>query len=166
MLVGTPMTTLLRELRLGGANLSEVPPFFRQLRSLAHLSLTCWFELKALPEWMAELPLETLDLVNTGVASLSMLHASTTLRCVIVFYTPLGLEWTEEGDDDDNMHMFTTESVGAVLRELGPLSGAQPQMRFLVLNEEGRPTLDDCSIPNWNGWWHRQAGIDLYSAQW
>lgn len=165
MLVGTPMTSSLRELRLGGADLPEVPAFFRQLRSLAHLSLDNWFDLEAVPDWIGEMPLETLELVNTGVTSLSPLHASTTLRCVVAFYTPLALEWTEEGDDDED-YMFTAESVDVVLTHLVPLSKAQPQMRFQLLCEEDRPTPDECSIPNWNGWWHAQAGINLGEALW
>ena len=165
MLVRTPMTASLRELRLGGVDLPEVPAFFRQLRSLAHLSLYAWFELETVPEWIGELPLETLELVNTGVTSLLPLHASTTLRCVLVHFSPLALQWTQEGDDDED-HMSTAESVGVVLTELVPLSKAQPQMRFQLLNEEGRPTPDECSIPNWNGWWHAQAGINLGEALW
>ena len=94
-----------------------------------------------------------------------MLHASTTLRCVIVFYTPLGLEWTEEGDDDDNpAHVHYRERWRGFERAR-LAERAQPQMRFLVLKKKvGQRSM--IARSNWNGWWHRQAGIDLYSAQW
>jgi hypothetical protein len=158
------MTSSLRELRLGGHDLPELPACIRHLRGLTHLSLAGWFGLKALPGWLAELPLQILDIVNSGVESLSMFHANTTLRCVVAFYSPLALEW-----DDYWEEMFSEESIDVVERELVPLSTAQPQIRFQLLNEEARPTPSDCTFPEWDGWWHAgfrtaDGGLDLQAA--
>ena len=90
-----------------------------------------------------------------------MFHANITLRCVLAFYSPLALGW------DDNYELLS-ESIDVVERELVPLSIAQPQIRFQLLDEEVRPAPSDCAFPQWDGWWHagfRTAdGLDLRNA--
>jgi len=163
MMVATPMAASLRSLCLRGADLPELPACCRQLRGLTTLDLTGWFKLTTLPEWLGQLPLEILKIINTDLTALpATFHSSTTLRCVLVYYSGLALDIMEDGEGDPPSHrMFTDASIAAVEAEIVPLSLAQPLIRFLLIQEEVRPTPMDCEIPGWNGWWHAQAGIDL-----
>ena len=157
MLVGTPMTSSLRRLHLDGTEITAVPDCIRPL-ALTYLGLQRNGGLRELPEWLGELPLVTLELGNTEVRSLPQsFHASTTLRSVVLTYTPLGL------DSLDDMGFWQSGKVDLVEEELKPLSLAQPQIRFQLLTEEAQCD-DDTQIPGWNGWWHAKAeaeGIDL-----
>ena len=70
LLDDTALGGALRELVLDGWNCEAVPDCLRGLRRLRLLSLQCWFELSALPGWLAEVPLEVLSVVNTNVGAL------------------------------------------------------------------------------------------------
>ena len=96
-----------------------------------------------------------LSLIATAVESLPQsLHANATLRCVVLWLSPLSLD--DEGWDLENVEMME--------RELKPLSLAQPEIRFQVLGPDAQNYDNDEQIRGWNGWWHAGSeaeGVDL-----
>ena len=133
---------------------SAVPECIRPL-ALTALSLQGNYPLRRLPAWLGELPLEVLSLLGTQVDSLpESFHANTTLRCLVLFYTPLAL------DDIANEGCWDLENVETVERELLPLSQAQPQIRFQLLTEDAQG-YDNDQVRGWDGWWHAECEVDL-----
>ena len=96
----TTLATLehLNHLSLAGCDLTEVPPLVRKLKQLRYLTLAN-NPIREIPAWLAELPLERLDLQNTRVASLPHVLATRCpldAECLRVEGTPFGehAQWT------------------------------------------------------------------------
>ena len=167
LFVGTPLALSIRELALSGCELKEVPASLRGL-VLTRLDLTSNFKLSTLPDWVGEMPLVALDVVNTGVSALprSFRH-NTTLRVVVLYYSGLcidmyeGADFLEDADGTAEESYFLEEGmVDRLKAELLPLSLSQPLIRFKLLDPE-IGSLPEGSVmhPGWDGWWH--AGISL-----
>jgi hypothetical protein len=167
LFVGTPLAQSIRELALSGCELKEVPASLRGL-VLTRLDLQDNFKLSTLPDWVGEMPLVALDVVNTGVSALprSFRH-NTTLRVVVLYYSGLCIDMDEGADFLEDANGTAEESyfleegmVDRLKAELLPLSLSQPLIRFKLLNLE-TDSLPEGSVmhPGWDGWWH--AGISL-----
>jgi len=178
LVVGTPCGASLRELNLRSNLLGSVPDCLRglQLRVL-HMAET---GITALPSWISELPLISLDLEkNTRLATLpSSLHSLTTLRVLDVRGTNLGgphLDFVYGSDEDEKLYPvlwiggWMMEGGGpqniadcveeAVRRDsvLGPLSRALPELR-LRIHEEPSEMCDSGNMEK--NWWHERCGYD------
>lgn len=146
LVVDTPMTASLRELTLEGMGLSSLPECLRPLR-LTSLSLNTNFTLTDLPEWLGDMPLVTLSLVNTGIAKLPQsFNLNFTLRCIDLMYSEIC-----------RSDMTTTENVETIHRELRPLSRNQPAIRFRLAFGGKRESGDLGSASEWDGWWSAES---------
>ena len=147
----TPLAGALRELVLDGWRLDAVPQCLRSLRQLRLLAMNHSVDLRSLPDWLADLPLEDLGLVDTsvdalpdsfcGCASLRTVHLMSTPFSPDPFFPNPALEWDDV--------------VAGLCQRLTAISRAQPQVRFHVSDVY----LEHSHQRSYDAWWSVASGL-------
>eukprot|EP01048_Picozoa_sp_COSAG05_P014595 COSAG05_NODE_1670_length_4305_cov_5.168093_1_plen_814_part_00 len=149
----------LQILRLEDLQLEEIPTSFRALTSLSQLNLSGWSILHTLPPWLNELPLTKLLLNNCYGLRTNALGpfrkglAKSLRELHLIFCTHL------VGEPGVNLSGST--GLALIERTLGPLSDANPMLRFRVLSEiQTREAGVMLCLPAAEGFWNRAQGLD------
>ena len=178
ILDGTPCGASLREFVLESYRtyddihiLTRLPDSLRGCRLLQKIDLTGCSDIAALPSWIGELPLVSLNLEETSVSTLpESLRTTATLRMIMLHMSGLSGPYggSEEGDvvightTAGPIWLDTPEGAAEVARRdavLRPLSLSLPDLRFRLGNQhwsdfdEPEPAMK---------WWHAACGHDWW----